>query len=1316
MKTAVKQFQQSGAVTNDHLAFNGSAWVPRSQGVFSDVILTEEAAPAVSASGKAKVYADSTSHRTLLSQNGGAYFNILTAADVGGSSTEFLYNNAGAIAGVTGWTYNSTSKAVAYAPAAVAAGTPTMFTLTAAANTNQSTTGSALDFVFDGSAIQQHATGSNTLQRMMRIAPRTYSAIGASVITDAAAVDIEGSPLAGTNVTIGVVGAPAQGSVALRVSGGTTANTGSVITGYALRAIQGTNATAPSNANNGNLAARFDGRVVIRPEAQDGQTISQMSRQFMWQQTGAFTKIGGASPVAAGEVMYAFMNFNNSTNQFNFNAGTLTTQRTFVLTPPNWTNNGAAALVLTDGVFMEINGPPGGGTNTTITNAIGLRITGRSLSGLGVTTSIGLQVQANTNATTNIALDATAGTSRISNGANAVDILQVRNNTTNVTLWRSGGSVLFTPVVAGLADDWVAIGTGSTVAQTGKRALFVNAGTPTATGSDQSGVEFNILPGTATSSTTMHSALRISVNSNTSTSYGNPTSTNAGGGTFGIRVDNNTVLGTGVNPFTGTYPGTGTFGAHFGAGGAGSLLTAGIPGYVIGAVGRAYGSATATWGLFGLALNTNGNTGPTTGVMALGSAGNTSAQHGLIATVGFQDPGQSGGIDLTTSAVIIADNNTSTGTPLFLARTTSVTVFNIAGKGDVYLTPVVQTSGAARTLTVTAAAHTGQNSGQELPDVYFGLDRTVTFAAGAITTQRAFTITAPTYNAGAFAITNAATFAIAGAPVAAGSTTLTNSYALWVQAGKTQLDGLLKVTGDMTLAPTAQAGGAHTTLLVTGPAHTAQATVTEIVDVDFNLSATLTHAAGGGSTQRSIVMRPRTHAFTSGSNQIADAATLAVAGPPIAGANCSGFLRTPSALWVQSGQSRFDDAVVITTGAGRTLTVESGLSTLAGGMDTVDGLLNVGGLVTIHRTSSATGDPDPDTADTPIIFSNTDSSVGTTVSLFWLHADTEAAPSRDGMVSYTKRTGSGDAAIEFRLALISNSAFVADKFTFNVGTGDFTAVGALAASSANITGPVTILPTTAFDTGAGFGYVSLAAGHPTLTATPFTASVPCFDTVFGSVAGAAELKHATGALAFQYTNYFLNRKYSFAGSSALTIAATVAIHGAPIAHTSAVVTASIGLYIEGETDVTDAGTVADSYGLYCVASAGATRNHAARFVGHVIASTLVVNGNTAAPDSTFKVSGSAAFSAGTTSVDLTLDDTNHTVLVNASTGNRVMTLPASASCINRRFEIKKTDNTANTVTITPDGSETIDGAATFVLNTQYQSVTIVNNGFNWFVV
>jgi hypothetical protein len=82
--------------------------------------------------------------------------------------------------------------------------------------------------------------------------------------------------------------------------------------------------------------------------------------------------------------------------------------------------------------------------------------------------------------------------------------------------------------------------------------------------------------------------------------------------------------------------------------------------------------------------------------------------------------------------------------------------------------------------------------------IVLGSTSTATLSGSTnVTTAAGFnmiSIPAPTITSGsALTVTSAATMTILGAPVAGGSTTITNAYALWVQAGATRLDGNIGV-------------------------------------------------------------------------------------------------------------------------------------------------------------------------------------------------------------------------------------------------------------------------------------------------------------------------------------------------------------------------------------------------------------------------------------------------------------------------------------------------------------------------------------------
>jgi len=71
------------------------------------------------------------------------------------------------------------------------------------------------------------------------------------------------------------------------------------------------------------------------------------------------------------------------------------------------------------------------------------------------------------------------------------------------------------------------------------------------------------------------------------------------------------------------------------------------------------------------------------------------------------------------------------------------------------------------------------------------------------------------------------------------------------------------------------------------------------------------------------------------------------------------------------------------------------------------------------------------------------------------------------------------------------------------------------------------------------------------------------------------------------------------------------------------------------------------------------------------------------------------------------------VLADATSGNITITLPAAADNEDRMIAVKKTDASANTVTVDGNASETIDGSATQVLTSQYDVIMMVSDGTNW---
>jgi len=82
----------------------------------------------------------------------------------------------------------------------------------------------------------------------------------------------------------------------------------------------------------------------------------------------------------------------------------------------------------------------------------------------------------------------------------------------------------------------------------------------------------------------------------------------------------------------------------------------------------------------------------------------------------------------------------------------------------------------------------------------------------------------------------------------------------------------------------------------------------------------------------------------------------------------------------------------------------------------------------------------------------------------------------------------------------------------------------------------------------------------------------------------------------------------------------------------------------------------------------------------------------------------------------TATDDDIVILVDATAGAITITLPAASGRSGQVYIIKKIDSSANAVTVDANASETIDGALTYSLASQYDVVRIVCDGANWHVI
>jgi trimeric autotransporter adhesin len=124
--------------------------------------------------------------------------------------------------------------------------------------------------------------------------------------------------------------------------------------------------------------------------------------------------------------------------------------------------------------------------------------------------------------------------------------------------------------------------------------------------------------------------------------------------------------------------------------------------------------------------------------------------------------------------------------------------------GGLTIAPPAQSGSTPSLLTITGPATTNLSASVEDRDINLNLARTVQFFAGALTTQRAMYVQAPSYGfVGASTLTTAATVDISGPPKSQTNATITNTYALNIEAGAVKPAGAVTNAYGMSVnAPT----------------------------------------------------------------------------------------------------------------------------------------------------------------------------------------------------------------------------------------------------------------------------------------------------------------------------------------------------------------------------------------------------------------------------------------------------------------------------------------------------------------------------------
>ncbi len=104
------------------------------------------------------------------------------------------------------------------------------------------------------------------------------------------------------------------------------------------------------------------------------------------------------------------------------------------------------------------------------------------------------------------------------------------------------------------------------------------------------------------------------------------------------------------------------------------------------------------------------------------------------------------------------------------------------------------------------------------------------------------------------------------------------------------------------------------------------------------------------------------------------------------------------------------------------------------------------------------------------------------------------------------------------------------------------------------------------------------------------------------------------------------------------------------------------------------------------------------------------------PKATLHIGGSLALPITSKTANYTVTANDYTITGDATSGNITFTLPTAVGIAGVMYVVKKIDASGNSVIIDGAGAETIDGAASVSITTQYQSVVLQSNGANWYKI
>lgn len=104
-----------------------------------------------------------------------------------------------------------------------------------------------------------------------------------------------------------------------------------------------------------------------------------------------------------------------------------------------------------------------------------------------------------------------------------------------------------------------------------------------------------------------------------------------------------------------------------------------------------------------------------------------------------------------------------------------------------------------------------------------------------------------------------------------------------------------------------------------------------------------------------------------------------------------------------------------------------------------------------------------------------------------------------------------------------------------------------------------------------------------------------------------------------------------------------------------------------------------------------------------VSGTVIIGSST----STTTITGGQKGSVVAKTADYTVTAFDYIITVDATAGNVTLTLPAASASVGQAYRIKRLDGSVNTITVARAGADTIDGATSATLVTQYSSKDIV---------